>query len=269
MRQSKLAEPLLQKAKEDYLNLEINPRTGFLDVPIDSEVFTYNLVPFQQLDAVEDSSELESPVPPPPPPPVKETLPPLLPVETSTPKTRKRQVSVELPKVPLVSTRTLRTTKIRSTTSTKSTPATSSTTKLEAIKSKEPGKPSEKEVMALNQGPGFRAPSKSVTKQEVPKLKTATLTRADVARARQNGQDAAKILEDEEEMLEKLRTKSKKSRSIAANLQSKLRPSILDKVVVINKPAPKGWAYVVVPGEDSSDEEVEQEDKVASSRTKK
>lgn len=268
MRQSKLAEPLLQKAKEDYLHLEINPRTGFLDVPIDSEVFTYNLVPFQQLDAVEDSSELESPVPPPPPPPpVKETPPPPLPVETSTSKTRKRQVSVELPKVPLVSTRTLRTTKIRSTTST--TPATSSTTKPEATKSKEPSRPSEKEVKALNQGPGFRAPSKSSAKQEVPKLKTATLTRADVARARQNGQDAAKILEDEEEMLEKLRTKSKKSRSIAANLQSKLRPSILDKVVVINKPAPKGWAYVVVPGEDSSDEEAEEGDKATSPRTKK
>ncbi|KAF9301438.1 nuA3 HAT complex component nto1 [Mortierella antarctica] len=273
MRQSKLAEPLLQKAKEDYLNLEINPRTGFLDVPIDSEVFTYNLIPFQQPDAVGDSSELESPVPPPPSPPVKET--PL--VETSVPKARKREASVDLPKVPFVSTRTLRTTKIRSAKSTKSLPATSSaSTKSEATKAREPSKPSEKEVKALNQGPGFRAPSRSFAKQEVPKLKTATLTRADVARARQNGQDAATILEDEEEMLEKLRTKSKKSRSIAANLQSKLKPSILDKVVVINKPAPKGWAYVVVEGEESSDgegeeaeAEVEEEVKATSPRTKK
>ncbi|KAG0016256.1 nuA3 HAT complex component nto1 [Podila clonocystis] len=270
MRQSKLAEPLLQKAKEDYLSLAINPRTGFLDVPIDSEVFTYNLIPFQQPDTAEDSSELESPVPPPPPSPrVKKT-----PLEASNPKARKRDVSVELPKVPFVSTRTLRTTKIRSA---KSTPATSSaSTKSEATKAKEPNKPSENEVKALNQGPGFRAPSKPLTKQEVPKLKTATLTRADVARARQNGQNAAMILEDEEEMLEKLRTKSKKSRSIAANLQSKLKPSILDKVVVINKPAPKGWAYVVVEGEESSAEEEEEEAeaemedvKATSPRTKK
>ncbi|KAG0019740.1 nuA3 HAT complex component nto1 [Podila clonocystis] len=269
MRQSKLAEPLLQKAKEDYLNLAINPRTGFLDVPIDSEVFTYNLIPFQQPDTTEDSSELESPVPPPPPsPPMKKT-----PLEANTPKARKRDVSVELPKVPFVSTRTLRTTKIRSA---KSTPAISSaSTKSEATKAKEPSKPSENEVKALNQGPGFRAPSKSFTKQEAPKLKTATLTRADVARARQNGQDAATILEDEEEMLEKLRTKSKKSRSIAANLQSKLKPSILDKVVVINKPAPKGWAYVVVEGEESSAEEEEEavaemgDIKATSLRTKK
>ncbi|KAF9316798.1 nuA3 HAT complex component nto1 [Podila horticola] len=267
MRQSKLAEPLLQKAEEDYINLKINPRTGFLDVPIDTEVFTYNLVPFQQPDAVEDSSEHESPVPPPPSPPVKDTSP----VETSTQKARKREASVELPKVPFVSTRTLRTTKIRSVTSTKNTTATSlAPTKSEATKAKEPSKPSEKEVKALNQGPGFRAPSKSFAKQEVPKLKTATLTRADVAKARQNGQDAAKILEDEEEMLEKLRAKSKKSRSIATNLQSKLKPSILDKVVVINKPAPKGWAYVVVEGEESSDEEEEEEEvKAMSPRTKK
>ena len=42
-RQQRQAEPLLQKAKEDYDKLEIDPQTGFLAVPIDPSFFTYSV----------------------------------------------------------------------------------------------------------------------------------------------------------------------------------------------------------------------------------
>ncbi|KAF9423049.1 nuA3 HAT complex component nto1 [Podila epigama] len=251
MRQSKLAEPLLQKAKEDYARLDIDPRTGFLNVPIDPEIFSYNIVPFQHAEEVVEGGETNQPATPVEKPASEKV--------TAT-KNKTKDVTGGTAKAPFVMTRTLRATKVRSASAvaptTAATKVASSTQSSETRKSST-GKVSESEaIRKLNQGPGFRASTKSPMKPEAPKLKTATVTRADVARARQQGEDSAKrILEDEDEMLEKLRTKSKKSRSIAVNLQSKLKPSIVDKAVVINKPAPKGWAYVVVEGEDDTSED--------------
>jgi len=65
---------------------------------------------------------------------------------------------------------------------------------------------------------------------------------------------------DEEDLLEQLKTKSKKSRTLAISLQSRLKPSIVDKAVIINKPAPKGWAYVVVEGEEDTTEGEDEEE---------
>ncbi|KAF9116274.1 nuA3 HAT complex component nto1 [Mortierella sp. AM989] len=227
-RQSKQAEPLLQQAKADYERLEINPQTGFLAVPIDPEIFTYNLVPFQKSEDDEDHSVPDARV-------AADDAP----SGSSLLKTKGREPSIEPPAIPFVTGRSLRATVGR------------------AAHSISTAQQSPQDIRrGLNSTPGFRSPTRSGLKPEVPKLKTATLTRADIAKARQAGNDgSAEVKLDEEELLEKLKLKSKKSRSLAVSLQSRLKPSIVSKVVeVINKPAPKGWAYVVVEGEEDTTE---------------
>ncbi|KAI1300733.1 nuA3 HAT complex component nto1 [Mortierella claussenii] len=225
-RQIKQAEPLLEKAKEDYEHLEIDPQTGFLAVPIDPEIFTYNLTQFQKSEDDGPTAHISSPLS-------------AAPTATGSSNLKRRDMSVEPAKAPFVTSRSLRATAGRTT--------QAATTSLP---------PSPQDIRrGLNQSPGFRAPAKAAARPEVPKLKTATLTRADVARARQAGSDGGvEVTLDEEELLEKLKHKSKKSRSLAVSLQSRLKPSIVDKAVVINKPAPKGWAYVVVEGEEDTTE---------------
>ncbi|KAF9435962.1 nuA3 HAT complex component nto1 [Entomortierella beljakovae] len=223
-RQQKQAEPLLEKAKEDYERLYIDPQTGFLAGSIDPEIFTYDFVPFQKAeeepDSVPNTNAASDVVP------NKEIQ--------EKPKSKSREPSVELPKIPVVTSRSLRT----------------RATQNSAIAQQPPQDSKEH----LGKTPGFRAPTRSGLKPEVPKLKTATVTRADIAKAIQTGDNEASAMIDEEELLEKLRLKSKKSRSIAVNLQSRLKPSIVNKVVeIVNKPAPKGWAYVVVEGEEDDD----------------
>ncbi|KAF9347296.1 nuA3 HAT complex component nto1 [Mortierella sp. AD094] len=227
-RQSKQAEPLIEKAKADYERLEIDPRTGFLAVSIDPEIFTYNLVPFQKSEDDEDNSTSDA-----------RTEPVITPSGGNLPKTKAREPSIDLPTIPFVTGRSLRAIAGRAT-----QPLTAAQQSPQDIR------------RGLNSTPGFRSPTRSGLKPEVPKLKTATLTRADIAKARQAGNDGgAGVKLDEEDLLEKLKLKSKKSRSLAVNLQSRLKPSIVNKVVeVINKPAPKGWAYVVVEGEEDTTE---------------
>ncbi|ORZ05888.1 hypothetical protein BCR41DRAFT_425300 [Lobosporangium transversale] len=244
-RQLKQAEPLLQKAKEDYECLEIDPRTGFLAIPIDPEIFTYNLIPFHKSEDDESATAIVQEKA------VSEDAV-STPASSHSSKPKRKEVTLETPKIPFVTSRALR--------------ATSGRTALKSGGPTAPLSPQETR-RGLNQTPGFRAPSRSAVRPEVPKLKTATMTRADVAKARQAGESSAVLTTlDEEDLLEKLKQKSKKSRSLAVNLQSRLKPSIVDKVVeVINKPAPKGWAYVVVEGEeDSTEGEDEAEDEAGS-----
>jgi len=249
-RQSKLAEPLLQKAKEDYESLDIDPKTGFLAVPIDQDIFSYDLEPFQKSDD-DDESRTQSQEP------SSSPLPVAVDVSASPPKPkhRRKEPATEPPRVVAAPVRTLRATSGRG-----SQGSSQSSTPNGDAKS-------QTQVLSLDQSPGFRAPTRPGLKPEAPKLKTATLTRADVARARE--QTGEKIeLEAEDELLEKLKSRSKKSRSLAVSLQSRLKPSIVDKAVIINKPAPKGWAYVVVEGEDDTTEgeDGEEEDKAPSTR---
>ncbi|KAF9205379.1 nuA3 HAT complex component nto1 [Haplosporangium sp. Z 27] len=224
-RQSKQAEPLIQKAKEDYERLEIDPQTGFLAVPIDPEIFTYNLTPFQKSEEGDDTSTSDAP-----------STVDAAPSGDSQVVAEVREPSVDLPTIPFVTGRSLR--------------ATAGRTSQSAVHQ------SPQDVKrGLNSTPGFRAPTRSGLRPEVPKLKTATLTRADIAKARQAGNDGGvEVKLDEEDLLEKLKHKSKKSRSLAVSLESRLKPSIVNKAVVINKPAPKGWAYVVVEGEEDTTE---------------
>ncbi|KAG0301556.1 nuA3 HAT complex component nto1 [Dissophora globulifera] len=235
-RQMKQAEPLLEKAKEEYEHLEIDPRTGFLAVPIDPEILTYNLVPFQKEDGDEKSLNDD--------PPASDAAS----AKASSTTSRRRDLSIEPPRVPVVTGRALRATAGRS--------APTSASPSQASRSSGSTTP-QAGRQALNQTAGFRAPSRLPLRPEVPKPKTATLTRADLAKARQTSDEGTSALVDldEEGLLEKLKMKSKKSRSLAVNLQSRLKPSIVDKVKeVINKPAPKGWAYVVVEGEEDTSE---------------
>ncbi|KAI7823613.1 hypothetical protein BC939DRAFT_161255 [Gamsiella multidivaricata] len=239
-RQLKQAEPLLQKAKEDYEHLEIDPQTGFLAVPIDPEIFTYNLVPFQRPEEEGERQLSDVSVP---------ATQNVVPTEINPPKSKRRNPSVDLPRLPVVTGRPLRATSGRAGQTAGSLASLASTTASNSQKS------AQEAQQALNKTPGFRSPSRNGPRPEVPKLKTATLTRADVAKARQASSDGTVQLSlDEDELLEKLKHKSKKSRSLAVNLQSRLKPSIVDKAVVINKPAPKGWAYVVVEGEEDTTE---------------
>ncbi|KAI8601176.1 hypothetical protein EDD21DRAFT_114220 [Dissophora ornata] len=240
-RQLKLAEAHLQKAKDDYEHMEIDPHTGFLDVPIDPEIFTYNLIPFQRSD-----DEMK-------PPTQDMRLAGATRAEMTSSKSKRRDTSIDLPRIPAVVARSLRVTSGRTAQAVGSSSLTSSTSTSKAPLDIN---------RALNQTAGFRAPSRSGSRPEAPKLKTATLTRADVAKARLTANEGGMRVDlGEDELLEKLKLKSKKSRSLAVSLQSRLKPSIVDKVVeVINKPAPKGWAYVVVEGEeDTTDEEDETE----------
>ncbi|KAF9919626.1 nuA3 HAT complex component nto1 [Linnemannia zychae] len=227
-RQSKQAEPLLQKAKEDYESLEIDPRTGFLAVPIDPEIFSYTLLPFQKPDEDDESHtqpEESSPAP--------------------KPKHKRKDPTLESPKTPSSSGRTLRGTIARG--GSGNSQSTTPNGDAKALVSS-----------TSNESSNSHASMRSGLKPEVPKLKTATVTRADMARARE--QSGEKIeLGAEDELLEKLKHKSKKSRSLANSLQSSLKPSIVDKAVVIDKPAPKGWAYVVVEGEEDTTEGEDEE----------
>ncbi|KAF9147459.1 nuA3 HAT complex component nto1 [Linnemannia schmuckeri] len=248
IRQSKQGEPLLEKAKEDYESLDIDPRTGFLAVPIDQDIFSYNLVPFQKSDDDEETHIQAEELPASPLP---------TPADTTSPKRRRKRndLTTEPPKV--VSARTLR-----------GTPGRGSQGNSQPPTPNGDAKPS---TPVLDQSPGFRAPVRTAApvraiaparagvpvrtgfKPEAPKLKTATLTRADMARAREQTGEHVE-LEAADELLEKIKLKSKKSRSLANSLQSRLKPSIVDKAVVINKKAPKGWAYVVVEGEEDTTE---------------
>ncbi|KAK3805500.1 MAG: hypothetical protein J3Q66DRAFT_124596 [Benniella sp.] len=238
-RQQKQAEPILKKAQEDYDCLEIDPRTGFLAIPIDPEIFTYNLVPFQRdeddFGSAHETLALNG---------VKSTI--------TLPKPRRRDRTPEPPRPPVVTGRSLRATSGRG------GPAI-------APKASSAQRSAKDVKRELNLTPGFRAPSSIPTstryRPEVPKLKTATVTRADVAKAREAGDESVvNKTFNEDELLEKMKSKSKKSRSLAVSLQSRLKPSIVDKAVVINKPAPKGWAYVVVEGEEDSSEDEEEDE---------
>ncbi|KAF9909855.1 nuA3 HAT complex component nto1 [Linnemannia zychae] len=245
IRQSKQAEPLLEKAKEDYESLDIDPRTGFLAVPIDPEIFSYTLVPFQKSDDDEENpvqSEGQG----------SSALPAAADTLASKPKHRRKNPIGEQQRANGPPARMLRATLGRGSQGS-SQPSTPD--KLPALLQ---GKPSTKSrtkplLQSSDQTLGIRTAARLGRKPETPKLKTATLTRADMAKARE--QTGEKVeLEAEDELLEKLKLKSKKSRSLANSLQSRLKPSIVDKAVVINKPAPKGWAYVVVEGEEDTTE---------------
>ncbi|KAF9130669.1 nuA3 HAT complex component nto1 [Mortierella sp. 14UC] len=241
IRQSKQAEPLLEKAKEDYETLDIDPRTGFLAVPIDPEIFSYTLVPFQKSDDDEENlmqSEEQS----------SSQLPATAETLVSKPRHRRKNPIGEQQKANGPPARTLRATLGRGP---QGSSQPSALTKLPVLA---PAKPLTKPpTPTSDQTAAIRSPTRPGRKPETPKLKTATLTRADMAKARE--QTGEKVeLEAEDELLEKLKLKSKKSRSLANSLQSRLKPSIVDKAVVINKPAPKGWAYVVVEGEEDTTE---------------
>ncbi|KAF9583746.1 nuA3 HAT complex component nto1, partial [Lunasporangiospora selenospora] len=273
-RQSKQADSLLQKALEDYESLDVDPLTGFLNIPIDPEIFSYNIVPFHKPDEDDggdedgllisgagsgermsrDGMHLSSDI--------SKTAIGSGASSSSSRKSKRRDSSVgpQLPAIPFVTSRSLRATKDRAAAG--ATAAGAST-----------GGSSYRHI-SLDHSVGFRAMQVYSSFQddhharvrfrhrpEVPKLKTATLTRADLARARQMAGDGAPVvrLDENDELLEKLKQKSKRSRSVAVNLQSRLKPSIVDRAKVINKPAPKGWAYVVVDGEDDEDDEDEEE----------
>ncbi|KAG0290106.1 nuA3 HAT complex component nto1 [Linnemannia gamsii] len=261
IRQSKQGEPLLEKAKEDYESLDIDPRTGFLAVPIDQDIFSYSLVPFQKSDDDEENHTqiVNQPVS-------------HLPNAADTPSPKRKQKHKEPTTEPR---RTLR-----------GTPGRGSQGSSQPSTPNGDAKPSSP---TADQSPGLRTPVRITApvrtaatvrttapvrtiaparaaaparigalvrtgfKPEAPKLKTATLTRADMVRAREQTGERVE-LEAEDELLEKLKLKSKKSRTLANSLQSRLKPSIVDKAVVINKKAPKGWAYVVVEGEEDTTE---------------
>ncbi|KAF9964693.1 nuA3 HAT complex component nto1 [Mortierella alpina] len=254
-RQAKQAESFLQKAKEEYQGLEIDPRTGFLAVPIDNDIFAYDFVPFEK----EATSEAEHQQGPPAKAPTSSTV-----TDGGAPKSHRRVSSSEPPKPPFVTGRSLRArgTPVEAS-SAQAPPSVQSPTSAQAPFSAPTL--SIEARRALDQTPGFRAPSRSALRPEPSKPQTATKTRADVVRARLDAGKSAvpSKSSDEEDLLEQLKTKSKKSRTLAISLQSRLKPSIVDKAVVINKPAPKGWAYVVVEGEeDTTEGEDEDEEKV-------
>ncbi|KAF9188196.1 nuA3 HAT complex component nto1 [Haplosporangium sp. Z 11] len=231
VRQLKQAEPLLQKAKEDYENLNIDPRTGFLAVQIDPEIFTYNLVPLQK----PESDEI---------------------VLSSASEMHGGHESTSEPSgAALAAGRSVRVAAGRGAQPTRSSTRVPASA-VNASKSAQDSK------HGLDQTLPIAVLGRSGQKSEAPKLKTATKTRADAARARQDANDGGKPmkLDEEEDLLEKLKLKSKKSRSLATNLESRLKPSIVDKAVVINKPAPKGWAYVVVEGEEDTTEGEDDDD---------
>lgn len=275
IRQSKQGEPLLEKAREDYESLDIDPRTGFLAVPIDQDIFSYSLVPFQKS---EDDEENQT---------QNEDLPASrLSIAADTPSPKRKQKYKEQTTEPR---RTLRGTPGRGSQGSSQPPTPNGDTK--------PPSP------ISDQSPGLRAPVRTTAsvrtaapvrttapvraiaparvvvparvgtpvrvgfKPEAPKLKTATLTRADMARAREQTGERVE-LEAEDELLEKLKLKSKKSRTLANSLQSRLKPSIVDKAVVINKKAPKGWAYVVVEGEEDTTENEDGDDEEQASSTR-
>ncbi|KAF8949519.1 nuA3 HAT complex component nto1 [Haplosporangium gracile] len=262
IRQSKQGEPLLEKAKEDYESLDIDPNTGFLAVPIDQDIFSYSLVPFQKSDDDAENHIQAEELP---------ASPLSTPADTTSPKRRRRRndPTAEPPKV--VSARTLR-----------GTPGRGSQGNSQPPTPNGDAKPS---TSILDQSPGFRAPVRTAApvraiapvragapirtgfKPEAPKLKTATLTRADMARAREQTGEHVE-LEAADELLEKIKLKSKKSRTLANSLQSRLKPSIVDKAVVINKKAPKGWAYVVVEGEEDTTEGEDGDDEEQTSSTR-
>ncbi|KAF9287143.1 nuA3 HAT complex component nto1 [Mortierella alpina] len=243
-RQAKQAEPILEKAKEEYESLEIDPRTGFLAVPIDSDIFAYDFVPFEK----ETTSEVEH----------QHATPAKAPASTvadgSAQKAHRQGPSSEPAKAPFVTGRSLRA---------RGTPVEASSAQAPTSVQAPSSSPnlSKEARRALDQTPGFRSPSRSALRPEPPKPQTATKTRADVVRARLDAGKSAvpSKLSDEEDLLEQLKTKSKKSRTLAISLQSRLKPSIVDKAVVINKPAPKGWAYVVVEGEEDTTEGEEED----------
>lgn len=264
IRQSKQGEPLLEKAKEDYESLDIDPRTGFLAVPIDQEIFSYSLVPFPKSDDDEESPIQAEDLPASPLPTPDDA--------TSSPK-RRRKRNDPTDELPKPSGRTLRGTPGRVSQGS-SQPST-------------PNGDAKPPTPVLDQSPGIRAPARAIApvrtaapqqattppkagapvrtglKPEAPKLKTATMTRADMARTGEHVD-----WEAADEMLEKLKLKSKKSRSLANSLQSRLKPSIVDKAVVINKKAPKGWAYVVVEGEEDTTEGEDGDDEEQASSTR-
>ncbi|KAG0253050.1 nuA3 HAT complex component nto1 [Mortierella polycephala] len=230
-RQLKQAEPLLQKAKEDYESLDIDPRTGFLAVQIDPEIFTYNLVPLQRPEG-DDA------------------------VVSSAPDVHGRHgPTSESSGAALATGRSVRAATGRGAQPTRSSTRVPASTV-------NASKPAQDSKHGLDQTLPVSAQGGSGQRSEVPKLKTATKTRADAARARQDANDGGKPmkLDEEEDLLEKLKLKSKKSRSLATNLESRLKPSIVDKAVVINKPAPKGWAYVVMEGEEDTTEGEDDDD---------
>lgn len=261
IRQSKQGEPLLEKAKEDYESLVIDPRTGFLAVPIDQEIFSYSLVPFPKSEDDEESPiQTEDPSASPLP----------TPADTASPPKRRKKRNDLTAEPPKPSGRTLRGTPGRVSQGSSQPPT--------------PNGDAKPPTPVLDQSPGTRAPVRAVVpvrtaaplraiapvrtglKPEAPKLKTATLTRADMAKSK--GQTGEQVgWEAADQMLEKLKLKSKKSRTLANSLQSRLKPSIVDKAVVINKKAPKGWAYVVVEGEeDTTEGEDGDEEEQASTR---
>ncbi|KAF9135033.1 nuA3 HAT complex component nto1 [Mortierella sp. GBA39] len=256
IRQSKQGEPLLEKAKEDYESLDIDPRTGFLAVPIDQEIFSYSLVPFQKSDDDEENSTQAEDPP-------ATSLP--TPADTNSPPKRRRKHNDPTAEPPKASGRTLRGTPGRVSQGSSQPPT--------------PNGDAKPPTPILDQSPEIRAPVRAIAptrtgapvrtglKPEAPKLKTATLTRAEMARTKGETGESVEW-EAADEMLEKLKLKSKKSRSLANSLQSRLKPSIVDKAVVINKKAPKGWAYVVVEGEEDTTEGEDGDDEEQASSTR-
>jgi hypothetical protein len=269
IRQSKQGEPLLEKAKEDYESLDIDPRTGFLAVPIDQDIFSYSLVPFQKSDDDEENHiQIEN----------LQASP--LPNAADAPSPKKRQKHKEPTTEPR---RTLRGTPGRGSQGSSQPPTPNGDTKpLTPTSDQSPGlRTNVRTTTPVRTAAPIRttapvraivparvgAPVRTGFKPEAPKLKTATLTRADMARAREQTGERVE-LEAEDELLEKLKLKSKKSRSLANSLQSRLKPSIVDKAVVINKKAPKGWAYVVVEGEEDTTEGEDGDDEEQASSTR-
>ncbi|CAO3564392.1 unnamed protein product [Mortierella alpina] len=251
-RQAKQAESFLQNAKEEYESLEIDPRTGFLAVPIDNDIFAYDFVPFEK----EATAEVEQQHGLPTKAPTSSTA-----TEGGAQRSHRRVSTSEPPKPAFVTGRSLR---ARGTPVEASSAQASTSVQAPSSVQAQSSAPvlSMEARRALDQTPGFRAPSRSALRPEPPKPQTATKTRADVVKARLDAGKSAvpSKSSDEEDLLEQLKTKSKKSRTLAISLQSRLKPSIVDKAVIINKPAPKGWAYVVVEGEEDTTEGEDEEE---------
>ncbi|KAF9979176.1 nuA3 HAT complex component nto1 [Actinomortierella ambigua] len=279
-RQAKIADTLLQKAAEDYAAMDVDPVSGFLRTPIDPEIFSYTLDPFPTAgDEVEEvdvddtdggSSALATETVTPEGTPVPEIH------EKRSHKKKKAKEATPAEDEPstVASLRSLRNTR-------SAIPATSTTTSTALSTSRKSGEkrsildkkmsltsPTNRPLAGaaaattttaasgLATARGSSGSSSSIsTEDTVSKSKPHTMTRSEAARAREQHLQ----IENEEDLLEKLKKRSEKSRKVAANLQSRLKPSIVDKAVVINKPAPKGWAYVVVEGEESDEEEDEVE----------
>ncbi|KAG0242351.1 nuA3 HAT complex component nto1 [Actinomortierella wolfii] len=271
-RQAKTAEALLEKARESYAAMDVDPVSGFLKTPIDPEIFSYTLDPFpaagESGDVDGEDADGGSALGTETATPESGTPAPDVNMKRSHKKKPKEGASADSSQP--AGSRSLRNTRsggpsITSTTTASSSSLKSGEKRSADKKSKSPSSKASTPLAINTTTTSTTAPASSSSSSSSKgssigaddgtiKVKPHTMTRSEAARAREQHLQ----IENEEELLEKLKKRSEKSRKVAANLQSRLKPSIVDKAVVINKPAPKGWAYVVVEGEDSDEGEEEE-----------